>query len=232
MFESVELGREVSKPVYKEEEPKLQTALLEAQREIREANVPVVVIVAGVEGAGKGEVVNLLNRWLDTRGLETHAFWDQTDEERERPTFWQFWRRLPARGRMGLMFGSWYTQPIMERVFGEIDEETCDSQMRHIATLERLLTDDGYLLVKLWFHLAKGEQKRRAKAQKQDKELLHLSPYLGKFRKNYDQFLAASQRAIRLTDAGHAPWNLIEATDAPTGTWRRGNFCCKPCGII
>jgi polyphosphate:AMP phosphotransferase len=213
MFEAVELSREVSKSQYKEEVPQLQTALLEAQRAIREAGVPVIVIVAGVEGAGKGEVVNLLNKWLDTRGLETHAFWNQTDEERQRPAHWRFWRRMPARGRMAIMFGSWYTQPIMDRVFEEIDEEAFDNRLRHIATLERLLTDDGQLLVKLWFHLAKDEQKRRAKAQKKQPELLHLSPFLGKFRKKYDQFLVASQRTIRLTDAGHAPWHLIESTD-------------------
>ena len=98
MFEAAELGRRVSKKVYKDEERQLQTDLLLSQRAIRDANVPVLIIVAGVEGAGKGEVVNLLHTWLDTRGLETHAFFDETDEERERPDHWRFWRRLPGGG--------------------------------------------------------------------------------------------------------------------------------------
>ena len=81
MFETAELGRKVPKKIFAQEEPKVHTALLNAQRELRTANIPVIVIVSGVEGAGKGEVVNRLNKWLDTRGLRTYAFWDQTDEE-------------------------------------------------------------------------------------------------------------------------------------------------------
>lgn len=219
MFEAVELGREVSKADYKEEVPKLQTALLEAQRELRNANVPTIVIVSGVEGAGKSEVVNLLNTWLDTRGLETHAFWDQSDEERERPWLWKYWRRLPARGRVGIMFGSWYTQPIINRVFDNIDEKAFDAKLRHIGLLERLLTDDGYLFVKLWFHLAKDEQRRRAKAQRKAQASLELPRLMKRFSKHYDRVMEVAQRAIRATDSGHAPWNLIEAAD-----WRYRNL--------
>ena len=109
MFEVAELGRKVSKKAYAEKEPILRTALLDAQRRLRELPFPVIVIVSGVEGAGKGEVVNELNRWFDTRGVQTHAFWDETDEEFERPKFWRFWRKLPAKSTVGIMFGSWHT---------------------------------------------------------------------------------------------------------------------------
>ena len=61
------------------------------------------------------------------------------------------------------MFGSWYTPPIIDRAYDRIDEDVFDNRMRHVSVLERLLTDDGYLIVKLWFHLPKKEQKRRAK---------------------------------------------------------------------
>lgn len=213
MFEAAELGREVSKSVYKDEEPKLQTALIEAQRKLREANVPVVIIVEGVEGAGKGEIVNLLNKWLDTRGVETHAFLETTEEERRHPGHWQFWRRLPARGRIAVMFGSWYTQPVIDHVHDTISEGDFDQQIRHVQLLERLLSEDGYLIVKFWFHLAKEEQKRRAKDQKRREKSLYLSPFIGKFAKRYERYLAVSQRAIRSTDTGFAPWQLIEATD-------------------
>lgn len=213
MFEAAELGREVSKTVFKEEEPKLQTALLESQRELREADVPVVIIVEGVEGAGKGEVVNLLNKWLDTRGVETHAFLETNEEERHHPDHWQFWRRLPARGRIAVMFGSWYTQPIIDHVHDDMTEEAFDQQLRHIQLLERLLSDDGSLIIKFWFHLAKDEQKRRAKDQKKREKSLYLSPFIGKYAKHYERYLAVSQRAIRSTDTGFAQWHLIEATD-------------------
>ena len=66
------------------------------------------IIVSGIDAAGRGDVVNALNEWLDTRGLETIALDSLTDEEHERPYYWRFWRQLPARGRIGIFFGGWY----------------------------------------------------------------------------------------------------------------------------
>ena len=70
-----------------------------------------------MRGAGKGETVNLLNEWMDPRHIHTHAFDNPTDEERGRPPMWRYWRALPPKGKIGMLFGSWYTAPIIDRVF-------------------------------------------------------------------------------------------------------------------
>src|SRR5512141_961445 len=109
MFESAEIGHKLDKGRYKREEPELRRALLAAQYELlRLGTFPVVVIVGGVDGAGKGETVNLFNEWMDPRHIHTHAFGEPTDEEAERPPMWRFWRALPPKGHLGLLFGSWY----------------------------------------------------------------------------------------------------------------------------
>jgi polyphosphate kinase 2 (PPK2 family) len=92
MFESVELGQAISKQEFKDQEPGLRAQLLELQRDLRDANIATLIIVAGVEAAGKGDVVNRLNKWFDSRGLQTHAFWDETDEEKVRLDNWRFWK--------------------------------------------------------------------------------------------------------------------------------------------
>ena len=61
-----------------------------------------ILVIAGVEASGKGDVVNILNGWLDPRGFETFAFHEPTDEERERPAMWRYWRTLPPNGRMAI----------------------------------------------------------------------------------------------------------------------------------
>ncbi len=117
MFEIAELGVSMDKAEFEGKSRELQTCLQKVQQQLRNSRKSVIIIVSGVEGAGKGGVVNRLNEWFDARGVETNAYWDITDEQKLRPRYWRFWRNLPARGRIGLMFGSWYTQPIVEYAF-------------------------------------------------------------------------------------------------------------------
>ncbi len=115
MFESAEIGHKLKKSEYKREEPRLRQALLKAQYDLLDnGKFPVVILVNGVDGAGKGETVNLFNEWMDPRHIRTHAFGAMTDAERERPEMWRFWRALPPKGHIGILFGSWYTDPILE----------------------------------------------------------------------------------------------------------------------
>jgi len=73
MFEAAELGRKLSKKEFQAVEPDLHTRLLEAQQLLKKSNTSVIIIVSGVEGAGKGEVVNRLSEWLDTRDIKNHS---------------------------------------------------------------------------------------------------------------------------------------------------------------
>src|SRR3954469_8704929 len=168
MFENAELGHKIDKATFKEESPRLRAALLEAQRELAKANFSVIVIVSGGSGGGKSEAVNLLLEWLDARGIETHAMREPTDEERQRPPMWRFWRAIPPRGRMGIFFGAWYALPILDRVFGRITDPELDQALDRIVETERMLEREGVLLVKFWLHLSRASQKKRLKAFEAD----------------------------------------------------------------
>ncbi|HET7291642.1 MAG TPA: polyphosphate:AMP phosphotransferase [Vicinamibacteria bacterium] len=214
MFEAAELGQELSKQEYDEDVPRLRAELLEAQFQLRETRTPVIVVIAGVEGAGKGETVNRLLEWLDPRGLETHAFGPPLEEEQQRPPYWRFWRTLPGRGRIGIFFGSWYTAPIVERVLGGLKKANFEAALSRIAFFERMQADDGALILKFWFHLSKDAQRKRlAKLERRKATAWRVTPTDWKFLKLYDRFAEVSERAIRRTDAAQAPWILVEARD-------------------
>ena len=207
MFETVELGQKISKEEFNSAVPELRTRLLNLQYEIKDKSIPVIMIVSGVEGAGKSEVVNRINEWLDARWIRNYAFWRETEEELSHPRYWRFWRSLPARGTTSVMFGSWYTRPVIERVMGNISKSKFDREMKYIEELEQMLIVDDALIIKFWFHLSKEVSIERAKSKNT------VSPFQKKFAKRYDDFANVSERAIQLTDTGPSPWHIIEATD-------------------
>lgn len=213
MFETAELGRKVSKKDYDELEGELRTELLVAQRALKEAGTPVIVVVSGVEGAGKGDLVNQLTTWLDARGVDVEVFWDATDEETQRPWWWRFWRALPARGHIGILFGSWYTGPIVDTALGRIEEGRMEAAMHHVKAFERMLIQDGAVIVKFWLHLSKEAQHDRWRADSDLGRSWKVSPLTEEYGAQYDAFLKASEKAIRLTDTGLAPWYLVDASD-------------------
>lgn len=211
MFEAVELGSKVSKQHYRAQEPELHTALLQAQRDLADANIPTLLIVTGMEGAGRGALLNRLHKWLDTRGVKTEAFWDETDEERERPYYWRFWRRLPPRGEIAIFLGGWYGHPLARYTFGEVEGEGFADCMQAAAKLERLLADDGVLVVKVWLHVS--ERTQQHSLARQVKKGRRLTKQEKRFAKHYAASKQAAEEMIRATDHGHSPWYLVEAED-------------------
>jgi len=214
MFETAELGQRVSKEAYRKAVGPLRSALLEVQKDLAASNVAAVVLVGGVEGAGKAETINRLLEWVDARGVEIHALSDPTDEERERPTMWRFWRRLPPKGRMGIFLGSWYTAPIVERTFGRIGDGGFHRRLDAISEFEKMLDQEGVALVKVWLHISKDLMRRRLRDLEKDAEQRwRVTPRDWKFFGKYDRFRSVSEQALLHTSTGWAPWHIVEATD-------------------
>ncbi len=214
MFESAELGHTVDKETYEKEVPILREALLDAQYDLlREARFPVVILISGVDGAGKGETVHLLSEWMDPRHLQAHAMDAPTAEETERPPFFRFWRTLPPKGKTGIFFTSWYTQPILERAYRLIGRAAIDMRMEQVRRFERMLASEGALLLKFWFHLSKDRQKERLrKLEKDSKTRWRVTRTDWRHFKLYDRFRKISERALRQTSTAEAPWIVVEGS--------------------
>ena len=126
MFEAAELGSRIAKGAYKREAVKVRQQLLAAQKTLAEGDFSAVIVVGGVEGAGRSTFINLLLEWMDPRGVQVHALGEPSDEERERPRFWRYWRDLPPKGKLAVFLGSWYTDPVIDRVFKRSEPDGFD----------------------------------------------------------------------------------------------------------
>jgi AMP-polyphosphate phosphotransferase len=216
MFESAELGHTVDKERYAKEEPELRQALLEAQYELLDSKkLPLIIVIAGVDGAGKGETINVLNEWMDPRHIHTHAMDAPSADDTERPAFYRFWRHLPPRGKTGIFFTHWYTQPILSRAYKESTNADLDQRMEQNRRFERMLASEGALVLKFWFHLSKERQRERLeKLEKNPRTRWRVTKLDWKHFKIYDRFRKISERSLRETSTAEAPWIVVEGTDA------------------
>lgn len=216
MFASAELGHCIDAATYEAATGELRADLLDAQMDLlQQAPCAVVVLISGMEGSGKGETANLLNSWFDPRYVVTRAFGPRSEEERERPFMWRFWRALPAKGRVGLFLGSWYTWPLQGRVHGQLRQAALDQHIDEINRFEAMLANEGVLLLKFWLHLSKDAQQRRLKSLAASKATRwRVTDEDIWQRDHYDRFRRVARHTLRLSSTGRVPWLVVEAEDS------------------
>ena len=197
---------------YKSQVKKLQLELLNMQLELLEKKIPVIIVIEGPDAAGKGGAIKRLTENLDPRILRVYSINKPTDEELARHYMWRFWTKVPPRGHIAIYDRSWYGRVLVERVEGFCTETEWKRAYAEINEFERLLANDGTVLVKFWLHITKDEQLVRFKRRAAD-------PYkhwkIGdedwRNRKRWDEHIQAAEDMFEKTDTDIAPWNVIPA---------------------
>ncbi|TRO82514.1 polyphosphate:AMP phosphotransferase [Trichloromonas acetexigens] len=216
MFESAELGHAIDAERYNQELPRLRRELLEAQLELVEARrFAVIIIIAGMDGAGKGDTVNVLNEWMDPRHIQTHAPGEPTETDLARPPMWRYWRALPPKGKIGIFFDAIYSEAIRDRVYDRIGNSELDQALERGNRFEKMLVDEGALVLKFWLHLSEKRQKKRFdKLEKDPATSWRVNKDDWRNHKHYGKFRQVAERALRQTSSAEAPWTIIEGYDA------------------
>lgn len=216
MFDSANLDHVVDKKTFDREESTIREALLNAQFELsKTAKFPVLIVIGGMEVSGKSETVNLLNEWMDPRHISTVALSERTDEERERPNMYRYWRALPPKGKTGIFFGAWHTEPLFDRVLRRTTRAEFDQRIAEILRFERMLSDEGTLLLKFWFHMTKQQQKKRLKELSSDpNNRWRVTDRHLKFYRIYDRMARVAESFTRHTSTGECPWIVVAGADA------------------
>lgn len=211
------VGKKLAKKEYEAQVPALRADLVQMQVALQHAPFPVLLVVAGDEASGKGDVVNLLNAWLDPRGVETFAFHESTDEERERPEMWRYWRCLPPRGRMAIYAGGWHAEALRRDPRSPRELADYADALRGLAHFEGLLAADGALIIKVWLQLTKEAQRDRLHELESDPDTAwRVTPEDWRHHRDYDRRARLSEQMRRATHKPAAPWLVIDASDART----------------
>ncbi|HEY4247734.1 MAG TPA: polyphosphate:AMP phosphotransferase [Lacunisphaera sp.] len=204
----------LSKKVYAAQAARLREQLVQLQVELKKVPFKVLLIIAGPEGAGRGGLLNTLAEWLDPRGVETFSYHAPTESERAHPHQWRFWQSLPGIGRIGLYAGSWYTETLREEARGKLAAAHLAEETNRIREFEKLLVDDGTLIVKVWLQLSKDAQGRRLQALRADPATAwRVTDEDWHHHRIYDRLAKTAKLIRKSTDRPGARWTVIEAED-------------------
>lgn len=214
MLEKVDLQKTVEKETYRRVSGELGVRLGLLQRRCREEKIPVMIVFAGFDAAGKGALMNRLIQPLDPRGFEVYASRRTGEEEQMRPFLWRYWTRTPEQGRIAVFDKSWYDKVTVDRFDKITGRQELTGAFDDILSFEKQLTDGGTVIIKLFLYISREEQKKRLKKLEEKKETAwRVTERVWKRNKEYDKFLMMNEEMLQRTDTGCAPWTIIEATD-------------------
>jgi AMP-polyphosphate phosphotransferase len=214
MLEYIDLTQAVPKDEYKRRLEPLQERLYDLQGAVFRARVPVAIVFEGWAASGKASTLNVLAERLDPRGFRVVPITPPRTQEKAYPWLWRFWLKIPAYGQMVVYDTSWYRRVLIDRITGEVSRAQWEAGYQDILDFESQLAADGAIILKFWLHISKKEQAKRFKKLRAKKlTAWQVGPEDDAQHKAYKQYLEAVEDMLARTEAPHAPWTIVPATD-------------------
>jgi polyphosphate kinase 2 len=174
----------------------------------------VLVIFEGRDAAGKGGAIKRVRQYLNPRHARVVALPKPSKRERGQWYYQRYIERLPTKGEIVLMDRSWYNRAGVERVMGYASDEDYERFLRQTPIVERLLVEDGIILIKYWFSVSDDEQQARFTARLKDPmKRWKLSPTDLESITRWEEYSRAKDAMFAATDIDEAPWWTIESDD-------------------
>ena len=206
--------REMDKDDYEDRMEALQVELVQMLHDVIATGKRVVVLFEGRDAAGKGGTIEALRENLNPRSAYIVALPTPTEREAGQWYFQRHVAALPAAGEIALFDRSWYNRGVVEKVFGFVTKPDREKFFRQLPDFERLLVDDGVILVKLWLSVGRAEQLQRFLDREKDPlKQWKLSRIDVEGLAKWDDYTAAIRETLSLSHSPVAPWTVIRSDD-------------------
>lgn len=210
--------RRLPKRLYEAELARLQARLVDMQAWVQDTGARVVVIFEGRDAAGKGSTISRVAQYLNPRVTRIVALPTPTERERTQWYFQRYIAHLPAAGEIVLMDRSWYNRAGVERVMGFCTDAEYHRFLHQAPIFERMLIEDGILLLKYWFSVSDVEQERRFRSRNDDPmRRWKLSPNDVLSITKWEDYSRAKDAMFVHTDIPEAPWHEVDNEDKRRG---------------
>ena len=180
-----------------------------------------LVVLQALDTGGKDGAIRKTFGPLNPQGVRTQAFKKPTEYELDHDFLWRVHKHSPRAGHIQIFNRSHYEDVLVVRVHGLVPEERWRTRYEHIRNFERLLHDEGTMIVKFMLHISRDEQKERLQKRLDDPERhWKFDPNDLRERALWEQYMDAFQDALVETSTDYAPWYVIPADRK----WFR-NYC-------
>lgn len=192
----------------------LQLEILHIQQCVWHTKKRVIIALEGFDAAGKGGNIRRITEMLDPRSFQVHPIGPPNPEDQGKHYLYRFWTKLPAPGIIAIFDRSWYGRVLVERVDNLIPPKRWKEAYTEINQFEKMLIDDGIVLIKIFLRISKKEQYKRFEDRLND-------PYKHwkiteadiDARKKWGKYLRATKDMFLETSTTECPWYVVDADD-------------------
>lgn len=204
----------MNKKVYERHMEALQVELVKMLWDLKATGKRLVVLFEGRDAAGKGGTIGRMNQNLNPRSSYVVALPKPSEAEATQWYFQRYIDWLPSAGEIALFDRSWYNRGVVEHVFGFCTPEQREHFFDQLPSFEKMLVDEGIILVKLWLNVGRAEQLRRFLEREKDPlKQWKLSWIDVEGLKKWDAYSEAIKETLSRSSTDHAPWTVIRSDD-------------------
>ncbi len=182
------------------------------QMQIKEHRIPVLVLMEGWGTAGKGRIIGQVIRNIDPRFFNVVSLEKTTEEEMRKPFLSRYFTKIPEAGKFLFLDSGWMEDVTGLYLHKELGTEAYEVRIESIRRFERQLTDNGYLVVKFFFHIGKKEQRKRINSLLEDIDTeWRVSDSDQWQNRHYEECMEVYSHYLEMTNAPSAPWYVVDA---------------------
>tara|TARA_B100001113_G_C21100880_1_gene618692 strand:- start:248 stop:1858 length:1611 start_codon:yes stop_codon:yes gene_type:complete len=190
----------------------LQIDLVNLQNWVSKNNKRLCIIFEGRDAAGKGGAIKRFVEHLNPRNSRVVALAEPTQIEKGQWYFQRYLKEIPNPGEIVFFDRSWYNRAIVEPVMGFCNKNDYELFMSQVNDFEKMLIDDGVILIKLWFSISKEEQRKRfINRLSNPLKTWKFSEVDMEGQKKWDIYTGYKERMFSKTDSDYAPWKIIDS---------------------
>ncbi len=197
---------------YEKKLKKLQVELIRLQSWAIDEDERIIVVFEGRDAAGKGGAIRRITERMNPRQLRIVALSKPSEDEKTQWYFQRYVRQFPKAGEIVFFDRSWYNRAVVEPVNGFCTVEEHEIFMNQVNDFERMITESGIRLVKIYMSISKREQNKRFHDIVNDPlKQWKMTAVDKKAQEYWDVYTEYKNKMFAKTKDGVVPWKIIKA---------------------